>query len=143
MKVSLNRIEKDFHFEAKGASRVPIHIDTTLDGPSKGASPMELLLMGIAGCNAIDVVNILNKQKQEISSYKIEVEGNRKKVEAAMPFESAHLNIFLEGNIDPKKALRAVNLSFQKYCSVSITIGENMNITYTVYVNGEEVNLGL
>src|SRR5690625_7844671 len=127
MKVSLNRIEKDFHFEAKGASRVPIHIDTTLDGPSKGASPMELLLMGIAGCNAIDVVNILNKQKQEISSYKIEVEGNRKKVEAAMPFGSALHNIIFDRNINPTYAMRIVTLIIQYYLLSSIHNNVNMN----------------
>lgn len=139
MKVTLNRIEKSYHFEAKGSSGVPVHIDTSLDGPSKGASPMELLLMGIAGCNAIDVVNILTKQKQEISSYKIEVEGEREKVEGANPFKSVQLKIYLEGEIDGKKAVRAVNLSFEKYCSVSLTLGNQVKVTHTVFVNGQAV----
>ncbi len=139
MKVSLKRVEKDYHFEAKGASGIPLNIDTTLDGPSKGASPMELILMGIASCNAIDVVNILKKQKQEISSYKIEVEGDRKDLGTAKPFKSAHLKIYIEGNIEEKKALRAVKLSFEKYCSVSLTLGNQVEITHSVFVNGEEV----
>lgn len=139
MKVSLDRVEKDYHFEAKGASGVAINIDTTLDGPSKGASPMELILMGVASCNAVDVVNILKKQKQDITGYKMEVAGERKEVKQAKPFTGAHVNIYLEGRIDPKKALRAVNLSFDKYCSVSITLGDQVKITHTVFVNGEEV----
>jgi len=139
MKVTLDRIEKDYHFEAKGASGIPINIDTTLDGPSKGASPMELILMGIASCNAIDVVNILKKQKQEIESYKIEIEGGRKDLKTAKPFETAHLNIYLEGNIEAAKALKAVELSFEKYCSVSLTLGNKVKITHSVFVNGEEV----
>lgn len=139
MKVTLNRVEKDYHFEAKGSSGVAINIDTTLDGPSKGASPMELILMGIASCNAIDVVNILKKQKQEITSFKIEVEGKREEVGQAKPFKAAHINMYLEGDMDGKKALRAVKLSFDKYCSVSITLGDQMKITQTVFVNGVEV----
>lgn len=141
MKISLNRIEKNYHFEAKGSSGVPVHIDTSIDGPSKGASPMELILMGIAGCNAIDVVNILTKQKQEITSYRIEVEGDRKDLGTAKPFKAAHLKIFLEGEIDPKKAVRAVNLSFEKYCSVSLTLGDRVKITHAVFVNAEEVEV--
>lgn len=139
MKVSLERVEKDYHFEAKGASGVAINIDTTLDGPSKGASPMELILMGIASCNAVDVVNILKKQKQNITGYKMEVVGERKEVEQAKPFKAANINIYLEGEIDPKKALRAVTLSFDKYCSVSITLGNQVKITHAVFVNGVEV----
>jgi len=139
MKVTLNRVEKDYHFEAKGASGIPINIDTTLDGPSKGASPMELILMGIASCNAIDVVNILKKQKQEISSYNIEIEGGRKDLGTAKPFETAHLKIYLEGDIEGKKALRAVNLSFEKYCSVSLTLGNQVKISSSVFVNGKKV----
>lgn len=139
MKVSLNRIEKNYHFEAKGASGVAVHIDTSLDGPSKGASPMELVLMGIAGCNAIDIVSILNKQKQEVEDYKIDIEGERKDIGGAKPFKSAHLKIYLEGKIDPTKALRAAELSFEKYCSVSLTLKGNVEVTYQVFVNGEEV----
>lgn len=139
MKVTLNRIEKNYHFEAKGASGVPINIDSTLDGPSKGASPMELVLMGIGGCNAIDIVNILQKQRQEITDYKIEVEGERVDIGGATPFKSAHVNIFLEGDIEPKRAKRAAALSFEKYCSVSLTLKGNVEVTYTVYVNGKEV----
>ncbi|MCB0453615.1 MAG: OsmC family protein, partial [Aequorivita sp.] len=81
MKVSLNRINDNYLFEAKGASGVPVLIDNkTENEASKGASPMELLLMGVGGCNAIDIVMILKKQRQEITSYKIEVEGHRKEV---------------------------------------------------------------
>lgn len=139
MKVTLNRVEKDYHFEAKGASGVPVHIDTTIDGPSKGASPMELVLMGIGGCNAIDIVNILKKQRQEITTYTIEVEGEREEMEGAKPFKSALVKIYLEGDIDKDKAKRAAALSFEKYCSVSITLRNNVAIKYRVFVNGEEV----
>ena len=88
MKVTLNRINDNFLFEAKGESDVSVYIDSKTDGVTKGASPMELLLMGIGGCNAIDIISILKKQRQVVDSYKIEVEGKRKEVREAKPFDS-------------------------------------------------------
>jgi putative redox protein len=113
MKVTLNRINDNFLFEAKGTSDVSVFIDSKTDGVTKGASPMELLLMGIGGCNAIDIISILKKQRQVVDSYKIEVEGKRKQVREAKPFDSAHVTIYLEGDINPDKAKRAASLSFE------------------------------
>ncbi|QQX75355.1 MULTISPECIES: OsmC family protein [Aequorivita] len=139
MKVSLNRINDNYLFEAKGASGVPVLIDNKTDEPSKGASPMELLLMGVGGCNAIDIVMILKKQRQEITSYKIEVEGQRKEVRDAKPFEAIHIKLYLEGKIDEAKAVRAAQLSFEKYCSVSITLEASVKITYSIVLNGKAI----
>ena len=139
MKVSLKRINDNYLFEAKGASGVPVLIDNKTDEPSKGASPMELLLMGVGGCCAIDVIMILKKQRQEITSYKMEVEGQRKEVRDAKPFEAIHVTLYLEGKIDEAKAIRAAQLSFEKYCSVSITLQAGVEVTYKVFLNGEEV----
>ncbi|MRT16686.1 OsmC family protein [Vitellibacter sp. q18] len=136
MKVHLTRINDNYLFEAKGASGVSVFIDSKIDEPSKGASPMELLLMGVGGCSAIDVVMILKKQRQEITSYKMEVEGQRKEVREAKPFEAIHVTLFLEGKIDAAKALRAAQLSFEKYCSVSITLEASVEITYSIVLNG-------
>lgn len=141
MKVTLNRINKDYHFEGKGKSGVPINIDTDLDGPSRGASPMELVLMGVGGCSAIDVINILKKQKQEISAYKMEIKGERKKELQATPFEEIHVSIVLEGEIDQAKAVRAAKLSFEKYCSVSLSLGENVAVSYGLNLNGKEITI--
>jgi putative redox protein len=139
MKVTLDRINDDFLFEAKGESKVSVHIDSKLDEEVKGASPMELVLMAVGGCNAIDIIYVLKKQRQIITKYHIEVEGQRKEVEQAKPFEAIHVNIFLEGEIDHAKAKRAARLSFEKYCSVSFTLHGSVDITYDVFVNGEKV----
>jgi putative redox protein len=139
MKVNLERLNDNYLFEAKGASGVPVLIDNKTDEPSKGASPMELLLMGVGGCSAIDVVMILKKQRQEITSYKMEVEGQRKEVRDAKPFESMHVTIYLEGKIDETKAIRAAQLSFEKYCSVSITLEASVKITYSIVLNGKSI----
>jgi putative redox protein len=141
MKVSLKRINDNYLFEAKGASGVPVLIDNKTDEPSKGASPMELLLMGVGGCSAIDVVMILKKQRQEITSYKMEVEGQRKEVRDAKPFEAIHVTLYLEGKIDEAKAIRAAQLSFEKYCSVSITLEASVKITYSIVLNGKSLEM--
>ena len=141
MKVTLNRINDNYLFEAKGASGVPVLIDNKTDEPSKGASPMELLLMGVGGCSAIDVVSILKKQRQEITSYKMEVEGQRKEIREAKPFEAIHVTLHLEGKIDEAKAVRAAKLSFEKYCSVSITMEASVKITYSIELNGKSLDV--
>ncbi|QAA82837.1 OsmC family peroxiredoxin [Aequorivita sp. H23M31] len=141
MKVTLERKNDNYLFEATGASGVPVYIDNKADEPSKGASPMELLLMGLGGCSAIDVIMILKKQRQEITSYKMEVEGQRREVRKAKPFESIHVRLILEGEIEETKAIRAAQLSFEKYCSVSITMEASVKITYSIVLNGKEISV--
>lgn len=139
MKVTLERKNSEFLFEAKGASGIPVMIDNKTVDEVKGSSPMELLLMGVGGCSAIDIISILKKQKQEITAYNVEVEGERKEVGQAKPFEFITVKVLLQGDIDPKKAIRAAQLSFDKYCSVSITLEPSVTITYEVYLNGEKL----
>jgi len=139
MKVTLNRINDDYLFEAKGPSGASVFIDDAPKGKAKGASPMELLLMGVGSCSAMDVISILKKQRQEIKAYHIEVEGSRKKVKEATPFDRIHVKIFLEGTIAPAKAIRAAALSFEKYCSVSITMEESVQVSHQILINGKEV----
>jgi len=139
MKITLNRINDDFLFEGTNSQGNSILLDNTTQPGAKGVSPMESLLMAVAGCSGIDVVSILKKQRQEITDFKAEVEGERIPVDDAKPFKSIKVKFFLEGNIDPKKAQKAAQLSFEKYCSVSKTLEPTVEIGYEVYVNGEIV----
>ncbi|MBT8256672.1 MAG: OsmC family protein [Bacteroidia bacterium] len=140
MKVTLERKNQPFHFEAKGKSGLAVNIDSSTPEASKGSSPMELLLMAIGGCNAIDIVSILNKQRQEIKGYRIELEGTRREMEQARPFEAVHLKIYLEGDIDPAKARRAAQLSFDKYCSVSISVRGCIKVSHEILINGKSID---
>ena len=108
-------------------------------GNDLGASPMELVLMGVAGCSAIDMISILKKQRQEITSFKAEVEGERVQVDEAKPFKDIHVVFHLEGNIKEDKAAKAAQLSFDKYCSVSKTLEPTATIHYKVVLNGVEL----
>lgn len=135
MKVVLNRINDDYLFEAKGPNNVVVSIDNKANDVVQGASPMELVLMAVGGCNAIDIISILKKQRQKVTSYRIEVEGKRKDTGDAKPFEAVHLTIYLEGEITEAKAKRAAALSFEKYCSVSLTLTGCVAITYDIVLN--------
>lgn len=140
MKITLNRINDDYLFECKNASGNSILLDNlSASENSKGVSPMESLLMAVAGCSGIDMVSILKKQRQEITDFKAEVEGERVQVDEAKPFKTILVKFFVEGNIDAKKAERAAALSFEKYCSVSKTIEPTATVNYEVFVNGEKI----
>ena len=68
MKITLNRVNDNFHFELKNERGHIVNVDSRPEfgGNDMGASPMELVLMGVAGCSAIDMISILKKQRQEI-----------------------------------------------------------------------------
>lgn len=138
MKITLNRINDSFLFEGKNAAGNTIRMDNTSEANSAGVSPMETMLMAVAGCSGIDIISILKKQRQHIERFSAEVEGERVQVDEAKPFKKIIVKFSLSGNIDPKKALRAAELSFEKYCSVSKTLEPNVTVDYEVYVNGEK-----
>lgn len=139
MKITLNRLNDEYLFECKNSAGNTILLDNTRQENAKGVSPMESVLMAVASCSGIDVVSILKKQKQNITHFAAEVEGERQEVNGAKPFKSISVKFLLKGEIDPQKALRASELSFQKYCSVSKSLNLNIEISYHVVLNGEKL----
>ena len=135
MKITLERKNSEYLLEATGASGNTVMIDHSGMETVHGVSPMELLLMGVGSCSAIDIIAILKKQRQEITSYKVVVTGERYELDDARPFKSVHTVVYLEGVIDPLKAQKAAELSFEKYCSVSKSFDSCIAITYQVLVN--------
>ncbi len=136
MKIELNRINDDYLFESTNSAGNKVILDNTSNPDAKGVSPMETVLMAVAGCSGIDIISILKKQRQEISKFSAEVEGERIPVDDAKPFKKIKVKFILEGKIDPKKAQKSAQLSFEKYCSVSKTLEPNVEIKYEVFVNG-------
>lgn len=112
-------------------------IDTGVSngGDNKGFTPMQLLLIGAAGCSAIDMVLILKKQRQEIVSFDVEVQGQREKVEEYSVWKKIHLIYKLSGKVDKDKAERAAHLSHEKYCSVSKALAHTSEITFEVQIS--------
>jgi putative redox protein len=141
MEVVLKRVDDDFHFEGMGSSSVPVHIDAAeeIGGHNAGARPMELLLMGIGGCTAIDVILILKKQRQKIDDFQIRISGNRQKIEGTekIPFREINIQFELKGDINGNKALKAIQLSMEKYCSATAQLEPSATITHTLVLNLE------
>lgn len=140
MKIHLKRLNDNYHFETKNERGDIVHLDNKSEPNPQGASPMELLLMGIAGCSGIDIVLILKKQHIELEDFQMDVEGSR--VDGAVPnvFTGIHLKVFLKGDLSAAKAKRAVELSLEKYCSVAKMLEKTAAITYSITLNGEEIN---
>ena len=144
MKIFLKRIDDAFHFEAKNEDgrRVDIDAEAKIGGHNQGVRPMQMLLMALAGCSAIDIVSILKKQRQQIDDFQIEVEGERENIkeEAAKVFTDIKIHFQLTGSIVPEKAKRAVKLSVDKYCSVEKTLRlAGAKINYKISVNGKSL----
>ena len=141
MKVALERINTDYLFEVVNQSGHRVFLDNKSKekGTIKGISPMELLLMGLAGCSSIDVVSILGKQKINPTSLKMEVNGKRNEGEIPSLFKKIEVSVFIEGEIPLNKVKRAVDLSFEKYCSVSKTLESTAKINYRVFLNNIKI----
>jgi putative redox protein len=141
IKIEVSRVAEDFGFEAKDAYGHTARLDTSPDtgGQNFGIRPMQILLMGLGGCSGIDVVSILKKQRQTITRYNMVIEGQREPNKEPSLFTDIHVLFELEGEIEPEKAKRAVQLSIEKYCSVAETLRRaGANIRWTVIVNGEQ-----
>ncbi|GAB2576125.1 OsmC family protein [Spirosoma areae] len=139
MQVDLVRVDNAFHFEAIGKSEVVQHIDGAVDigGHNAGARPMEMLLMGLAGCTAIDIILILQKQKQVIDDFRLKVDGLREKGAMPAPFKKIHITYLLKGSLDSSKVKRAIDLSMDKYCSATAQFRSSAEITYSFDIEGQ------
>jgi putative redox protein len=142
MKITLDRQNDAFHFKAINDDGVAINIDGSpaIGGGGFGVRPMQLMLMSLGGCSAIDVVSILNKQKQAFSDLHISIDADRQKDVIPSLFEAIRVHFFFQGEVDPAKAKRAVTLSIEKYCSAAATLRQSADITFNVSVNGQEVD---
>jgi len=138
MKIELNKVNEAVHFEAISPStEVKVHIDGSPDigGEGLGARPMELVLMAVGSCSALDLVNILKKQRQDIQDLKIEVEGTRVDTIPKV-FTAIHIHFKFKGNIDADKAAKAAELAVKKYCSVhDMLAAGGVDITYEITIN--------
>lgn len=102
---------------AAGATGV-IDGPADLGGENAGLRPMETVLSALAGCSAMDVLHIMKKQRQRIERLEVEVDAERADAIPSV-FTKIHLRFKGYGPIDQEKLQKAVDLSIEKYCSVS------------------------
>jgi len=126
-------------FEGVSGSGSTVRLDSSAhEGGGGGFSPMEIVLVGLAGCTAMDVISILKKKRQDVTSFEVRAHGQR-----ADDFPQVFTDIALEyivrgHNIDPKAVERSIELSETKYCSVMGMLKKSVNITMTYRIEAAD-----
>lgn len=132
MKATLQWQQDGVEFDASADSAHHVTIDGTpeIGGKNAGFRPMETLLVSLGGCSAMDVMQILKKSRQEVTDCRIEVEGQRADSVPSV-FTDIHVHFYLSGpQLSDKQVSRAIDLSANKYCSVSLMLSKAVNITF-------------
>ena len=118
----------DEFFVAVSPSGHAITLDTNHER-SLAPSPMELLLMALGSCTAVDVISILEKKREHVTGYRVEVRGERR-TEHPRSFKSMTVHHIVTGrNVTEKSIAQAIELSETKYCSVAATLRPTAEIT--------------
>lgn len=122
--------ELSFEAQTESGHQILLDVKPEKGGENKGPSPMELLLVSLAGCTAMDVVSILKKKRVNLHSLTIKVEGER----ASQPpkyFTRIDVEYNFEGkDLKEEDVKQAVELSRDKYCSVSAMLRERAEISF-------------
>lgn len=140
MRIQLNRQNKAVHLTATNETGHLVHLDgsETIGGENQGFRPMQMLLVALGSCASMDVISILQKQKQMIDDYRVIVDGEREEGVVPSLFNEIHVRFDLNGEVDEKKIRRAISLSMSKYCSVTKTLEKTATITSSYTLNGNE-----
>ena len=101
-----------------------------IGGENLGVRPMEMLLLGMAGCTMIDVVSTLKKMREDVVDSQTQVSADRSE-EYPKVFTNINVHFIIRGkNLKPSKVDKAIKLSAEKYCSASIMLGKTAVITH-------------
>ena len=131
MKARIKWVEK-VTFLAESGSGHAIVLDGAPDagGRNLGVRPMEMLLMGLGGCSAFDVVLILRKGREDVTDCVVELEAERAETDPKV-FTRIHMHYKVAGRgLAPAKVERAIKLSAEKYCSASAIMAKTAVITH-------------
>lgn len=133
MKITLKRLDNAFHFEGVGESNIAVSIDGSkkIGGNDLGARPMELVLMALGSCASMDLISIIKKQRQELANIEIEINGERDYQKTPAVFKKINVHFVLSGKLQNDKIEKAVQLSMEKYCSVSAMLEKTAKINYS------------
>ncbi len=132
MKIEFKRINDAYLMEAVNENGNTTLTDGSPDigGSNLAMRPMQLMLVGLGSCSSIDVIHLLQKQRQELRDIQLSVTAEREEGVVPSLFTAIHIHYKLFGPIDPKKAERAISLSVEKYCSVGKLLEKTATITW-------------
>ena len=123
-------------FEGLAEEGYELPLDTTVEsgGENQGFRPMELLILGLAGCTGMDVISILQKKKQVVSGFEVKVRGD---LAPDHPKVFTHIVVeyIVRGpHIDPVAVERAVELSVTKYCPANAMLNKMAQIEHVIKI---------
>lgn len=139
MTVNLHRLDDAFHLQATNEDGLTVETDGSeaIGGHNAGMRPMQLVLAAVGSCSSIDIILLLQKQRQDLKDLRVAVTGTRRDEEPRL-FTAIHVAYTLVGDIDEKKAERACRLSMEKMCSVSLMLkAGGVEVTWEYLVVGE------
>lgn len=132
MKIEIERKNDKVYLEAVNEQGVVVKMDGSpeIGGEDLGARPMQLVLMALGGCTSMDMLSMLTKMRENVKSYKVTVDAERA-TEHPMVFTKIHIHYVLEGNLKKENVEKAINLSMDKYCSVTHMLNKTAKITHS------------
>ncbi len=135
----------DFHYEngigfkSDGEDKESVFLRDPITDNKRVYSPTETMLFAMAGCSSYDVVLILSRMRKEIKSYGMHVDAEREEEEPKV-LKSVNFHYSIEADVTKEHVKRAINLSLEKYCSVTILARRGgVKVTYSLTLNGNLV----
>ena len=128
-----------FHGTAsKSGYSLKMDAHPSVGGDDEGFRPMELLLVGLGGCTAMDVLSILRKKRQEVSGFEVQLHADQAQ-DFPHVFTDITIKYIVRGRrVDPKAVERAIELSSTRYCSAQAMLEHAATITSTYEIVDEE-----
>ena len=132
MKTTIKWVDKiGFEGETDSGHKIMMDGHSKYGGDNRGARPMEMILLGLGGCSSIDVMLMLNKSKQDVTDCICEVTAERADAVPAV-FTKIHVHFIVIGNdLQDNRVKRAVTLSAEKYCSVSLMLEKSVEMSHS------------
>ena len=126
-------LETDMRFGAESGSDHHLILDAAENGGGQNAGfrPMELLLVGLAGCTGMDVISILRKKRQDVIGYEVHVRGVRAEEHPMVFVEITVEHVVTGHHIQPEAVARAIELSEQRYCGAGAMLGRVAHLTHS------------
>src|SRR5258708_11317553 len=126
-------LEMGMRFVAESGSghHVTLDADEHGGGQNAGFRPMEMLLVGLAGCTGMDVISILRKKRQQVTAYEVHVTGVRAEDHPMVFVEITVQHIVTGHCIQPEAVARAIELSEERYCGAGAMLSNVAHLTHT------------